>query len=132
MDKKTKIAIIALAIIIVLLIIYGVSNKGPRQAAIVVPECSMEEYALLQNNPPDEECATQWVLVCENDSKWQHQCFTGFQGSEAAPSTTTGTPDDTVQVVDEELKRDLERQLEEARQQFYDICNQNPDLVVCG
>lgn len=86
-------------------------NPNLQIVPLEVETCSQDEYATMVENLPTEGCSTQWVVVCSEKATWKYQCFGG-----------------QVEVKDEQQ---LRAELDEAKKQFFELCQQNPDLE-CG
>jgi hypothetical protein len=113
MKKEVIIGIIAVVVLalVALFMMRGSETSDLEIGEIVVAQCSQEEYETMVANAPAEGCATEWAVVCGEGSTWKYQCFGG-------------------QVV-EQSEEELQAKLEAAKQEFFELCQQNPELE-CG
>ena len=113
MKKEVIIGIGVVALILVGFFIFRGGNENPELETVElkIAECSQEEYTTMVENAPKDGCATEWAVICSEGSTWKYQCFGGQV--EAVPEA------------------DLQAKLEAAQKEFYELCENNPDLV-CG
>jgi len=114
MKKEVKIAIIVAIVMllsVVVYFVYGGLQASKTPVVVEVATCSQDQYDAMVTNAPDKGCATEWAVVCGEGATWKYQCFGG-----------------QVEEVSEQTLRD---ELDAAQKAFYELCEQNPELV-CG